>query len=121
MFNELQTLSAEAQSLHAQAAGMPASAAGNLRGPDGALYTCTPRAANAFELAEAERDMASHGFNAREILVLTLTRSQFGAAPTGWRTRDVTLLYPDERPARVHSVSTADPLFYALVVFVRQS
>lgn len=120
MFSELQTHTAEAQTLHAQAAGMDPTAEGNLRGPDGALYTCTPRAANAFELAEVERDLTTHGVNAREILVLTLARTQFGAAPTGWRLKDVTLLYPDERTARVHSVSTGDPLHYALVVFTRQ-
>lgn len=121
MFSELQTLTAEAQALHAQASGMPATAAGNLRGPDGKLYQCTPRAANAFELAEVERDMATHGYQAREILILTLARTQFGAAPLAWRQAEATLLYPTERPLRIHSISTSDPLHYALVTFARQS
>jgi hypothetical protein len=117
-FDLLKSAATEAQSLLAQMQGMEPASAGNVL-KDGAYYTCTPRAANAFELAAAGQEMGSHGFNDKSMLILSFTRDQFTGAPLNWRRGKLTLLQPAAQECTVVSVNTDDPLFYVLPVIVR--
>ncbi len=80
------------------------------------------RSADAFEAEAASREMTSHGYTDRFVLVAVATRTQFPAGPPlGWRRAKGTRTVP--APAiecLIASMGVDDPLFYTFVLLCRQ-
>jgi hypothetical protein len=116
----MQSAATSAQRTLAQLGGAAAGAM-NVLGPDGVKYLGVFRAANAFESAAVGAEMQAHGFTDAEVVILSMTRSQFSTVPLAWRRQQLSRL--DLSPAvvyRIHSVGTADSLHYSFTLLSRQ-
>jgi hypothetical protein len=110
----------EAQGILAQMQGASSNAK-TLIGPDGESYSAVFRPADAIDAQSVDREMTGHGYNEHSVMVATLTRDQFDAAPTDWKRKQATRIVP--APARVFtvsSVSTDDPVHYVLILVSKQ-
>jgi hypothetical protein len=113
---------ASAQRSLAVATGMPAATEGNFIGPDGASYTMTFRAADAFEVQSASREMLSNGYDDKSAQIATATRDQFTSPPLNWRRAKGTRTVPaPSAECLIASVGIDDPFFYTFVLLFRQS
>jgi hypothetical protein len=119
-FTELRSASNALQGALAEAQGATPGEP-NLTGPDGHRYTGVWRAPNAFEEAGDDSSMSEHGFQDRETLILTITKSQFSTVPLGWRRGHLTLDDPQGPiSATVATLTTTDPHLYTLILRTRQ-
>ncbi len=92
----------------------------SLTGPDGRPYTGVFRSASAFEQAAAGQEMQSHGYGDKTLMVVAITRAQFGAPPYDWRRKK---LFRGSTPPQEFSIltlNTDDRFWYIFPIVFRQ-
>ena len=119
LFSDMQAAATEAQSTLAQLQGM-ASGGSNFIGPDGRAYVMVFRAADAMESQSVAREMLTHGYSDRSVIVGTATRTQFSAPPMDWRRKKGSRTTPDLRDVLIASVADDDPIHYVFTLLLRQ-
>lgn len=120
-FAQLQKHATAAQGIMARHSGMSETAEGNFIGPDGRPYTLVFRAADALEAESAVREMTSHGYIDRSVVIATATKTQFAAPPLDWRRKKGTRKAPTpEAECLISQIGTDHEMFYTFVMLVRQ-
>lgn len=87
---------------------------------NGQRYIGNFRTGNSLEQADAGVSMGAHGFEAKTISILFVSRSQFDAPPVSWKRQKILRETPTPAEYTIASINFEDPDVFAFVLIGRQ-
>lgn len=87
---------------------------------NGKSYVGNFRTGNSLEQTDAGVTMGAHGFEAKTVSILFVSRAQFDAPPVSWKRQKILRETPTPAEYTIASINFEDPDVFAFVLVGRQ-